>query len=160
MKLHSVADPCVDVEYLYKDLLKRVHEQLKPSGYKKDGANFRLFQEDGLCKIINFQRSKWNTKETIEFTINLGIYFEKETIIQNKKFKEYDCQIRRRIFEQDKWWLIDINCDYNKTREDVINSLESAHEYFDLFESKGITIKYILSNKAQQYSETNIMNVF
>lgn len=37
----------------FKALLKKVHEELEPIGYEKEGQNFRLFQEDGLCKIMN-----------------------------------------------------------------------------------------------------------
>lgn len=70
------------MENIFKDIMKSVYAELKPLGYKKDGQNFRLFQEDGLCKIINFQRDRWNTKESIAFTMNTGIYFEKDVSIQ------------------------------------------------------------------------------
>ena len=53
----------MNMENIFKDIMKSVYAELKPLGYKKDGQNFRLFQEDGLCKIINFQRDRWNTKE-------------------------------------------------------------------------------------------------
>lgn len=46
------------MENIFKDIMKSVYAELKPLGYKKDGQNFRLFQEDGLCKIINFQRDR------------------------------------------------------------------------------------------------------
>ena len=144
------------MENIFKGILKNVHAELKPLGYKKDGQNFRLIQEDGLCKIINFQRNKWNTKESIAFTMNLGIYFEKDVLIQNKKFKEYDCIIRNRLLG-DKWWCINADADCDAVKEDVVASLDLVQEYFNAFKNKEDTIKSILNNKAQQYSDTIVM---
>ena len=106
----------MNMENIFKDIMKSVYAELKPLGYKKDGQNFRLFQEDGLCKIINFQRDRWNTKESIAFTMNTGIYFEKDVSIQNKKFKEYECLIRNRLLS-DKWWHIDADADCDAVKE-------------------------------------------
>ena len=41
----------------FDEVSEKIYEILKPLGYKKDGLNFRLYQEDGLCKIINLQKT-------------------------------------------------------------------------------------------------------
>ena len=146
----------MNIENIFKDIMKSVYAELKPLGYKKDGQNFRLFQEDGLCKIINFQRDRWNTKESIAFTMNTGIYFEKDVSIQNKKFKEYECLIRNRLLS-DKWWHIDADADCDAVKEDVVGSLDLVQEYFNEFKSREETIKRILNNEAQEYSDTIVM---
>ena len=85
------------MEQEFKALLKQIHEEiLKPLGYRKDGANFRLYGRDGLCRIINFQRNKWNSRDHLEFVINTGSYFEKNVRIERLKFKEYECALRGR----------------------------------------------------------------
>ena len=38
------------MENIFKDILKSVHAELKPLGYKKEGQNFRLFQDDGYAR--------------------------------------------------------------------------------------------------------------
>ena len=59
----------------FKEFTRKLHEILKPLGYRKE-----------------------------------GVYFEKDEKITNRRFKEYDCQIRKRVDERDlggvkEWWL-------------------------------------------------------
>ena len=62
-------------EEQFKSLLSQLHaEVLKPQGWKKEGQNFRLFLPDGLCRIINFQKSAYNDAQLLSFYLNLGIY--------------------------------------------------------------------------------------
>lgn len=112
----------------FKDLLSRLHAQvLKPLGYRKDGANFRLITPDGMGRIINFQKSAWNTAEELSFCINLGVYYEQTPAIGNPKFKEYDCLIRTRasgistnpVHKGDHWWTVFENRDMDKLYEEL-----------------------------------------
>ena len=57
----------------YKELLRQVYEILKPLGYKKEASNFRQIYKGGLGKILNFQKSKWNTNNEIQFVLNAGV---------------------------------------------------------------------------------------
>ena len=128
----------------FNDLLKRVNGILKPLGYKKEGSNFRLYLPNGICKIFNFQKSKWNTKEHLEFCINAGIYFEKNDNINNLKFKEYDCIIRKRR-EREKgkfgvWWIINDYANMDEIYESVKIALEEIIRDFEFFSSKEKTI--------------------
>ena len=86
-------------------LLKQVYNILKPLGYKKEGNNFRLFAQDGLGKIICVNRNRWNSWDYLLFSLDIGVYFEKDSIIQNLRFKEIECQLRKVIVRQDSGTL-------------------------------------------------------
>ena len=97
----------------FQELLSRLHKEvLKANGFKKTGNNFRLILSDGTSKIINFQRSSFNSDEECRFTINVGLYFQKDMVNPNLRFKDYECQIRTRVsgiseaYKGDHWWVI------------------------------------------------------
>ena len=146
----------------FNELLKKIYEILKPLGYRKEASNYRLFCADGLCRIINVQRNRWNTSEQCEFFINIGVYFEKENIISMRNFKEYDCQIRKRVdnekYGKSEWWRLD--CD--TPIEELLKSIEPVFFYiekwFALFPSKEMTIHKILDGTAERYSDTTVMH--
>lgn len=151
-----------DMDKKFNELLRKIYEILKPLGYRKETSNYRFFGADGLCRIINFQKNKWNTKERCEFVINIGIYFEKDTWISNRKFKEYDCQIRKRLNNREwagiEWWHLDNETDM----EELLQSLKPAFLYiekwFCFFPSKETVIRMILDGTAGKYSTVNVMH--
>lgn len=146
----------------FNELLKKMYEILKPLGYRKEASNYRLFFADGLCRIINVQRNKWNTNEQCEFLINIGVYFEKENIVSKRNFKEYDCQIRKRVNDEkcgkSEWWRLD--CDTKI--EELLKSIEPVFFYiekwFALFPSKEMTIHKILDGTAERHSDITVMH--
>ena len=84
-----------------QDIFKRLINEIfllkfKPYGWKKQGSNFRYIDASGLGRVINFQKSKWNTADELEFFINYGLYIEIDNQLVNKSFKEYECQFRAR----------------------------------------------------------------
>ncbi len=105
-------------EQRFKELLSRLHREiLKPAGFKKEGGNFRLVHDNGLCKIINFQRSMFNYHAECRFCINVGLYIQPDPENPNLRFKEYECSVRNRvrhnleecmdpIYSTDQWWSI------------------------------------------------------
>lgn len=112
-------DKPVDVEF--KKLLGELHKSLfKAKGYKKTGSNFRLYLPDGLCKIVNFQKSQFNDRDECRFTINIGLYFQKNPEQPYLMFKEYECQIRTRVsgisqrYVGDHWWVLTERTDSEK----------------------------------------------
>ena len=141
----------------FDEVFKKIYEILKPLGYKKDGLNFRVYQEDGLCKMINIQKSQFSSKESLVFYINIGIYLEKEEVISNPKFKIYDCILDRRIGGNNSIWSIDETTDINKLFACVKESLEEIFEIFQEFDSREKTIQLILSNKTQKYFHPKTM---
>ena len=46
---------------------------LKENGFKKKGLNFFKLVGD-VGQAVQIQKNKWNSKEEVKFTINLGIF--------------------------------------------------------------------------------------
>lgn len=153
------------VDEKFHELTKKVYKLLKPLGYQWQGANYRLFGADGLCRIINFQRNKWNnTRGWYEFVINIGIYFEQNALISNQKFKEYDCQISQRIDNQDwaetEWWRLDGETNIEESLQALKPVLQYIEKWFSLFPSKEMAIQMILDGTAQEHSCLNVMHFY
>ena len=148
------------MEEKYKELLKKIYAILKPLGYGKEASDYRLFRPDGLARIVNIQRNKNNTAQSCIFTINIGVYFEKGDVISNRKFKEYDCQIRKRVKsgENEEWWIIENDTDMEDLMESLQNVLGHIEKWFNNFTSKEETIYKILDRSAEKFSDTMIMS--
>lgn len=77
------------MEQTMQDIFKRLINEIflvkfKPYGWKRQGSNFRYIDESGLGRVINFQKSKWNTADDLEFFINYGLYIEVDNQLVNK----------------------------------------------------------------------------
>ena len=122
----------------FKELLTRLHaEVFKPRGWSKEGQNFRFFQPDGLCRIVNFQKSAYNDAEVLSFYINLGIYWEPQPEIMNRRFKEYECRVRGRIHGNVEKWNICEGRDMEKLFLELKSLIEGqAMERFDTLPSR------------------------
>lgn len=134
-----------------KDLFNKY---CKPLGYKRDGANFRSIQPDGLGKIINFQRNQYNTVQSCSFTINVGVYFEKSPTLKNLKFKEYEClaRSRPRLSAPDPWWTIETGSSPEAIWLDLEKSFsEAVLPWFSRFPSKQDTLEVLVNDLAQGY---------
>lgn len=120
----------------------------KALGYKKEGVNFRLIQPDGLGKVINFQRSHNNTAQCCSFTINAGIYFEKGTVLEYPKFKEYQCLLRNRprLTAFDPWWTIEEGKTVDKVWTEVEKTFaEAVLPWLAKYPSKSKTVETIIA---------------
>ena len=146
----------LSTEEKFKDLLNRVYITLRPMDFRKESCNFRKFDDDGLCKIINLQKNKWNTSDDLEFIINIGIYFTEDKTLNNPKFKEYECIIRKRIEKNGKCWKIDKNTDIEELFEDIEKYLHKILKWFEHFENKDAGSRMILNGKADKYSDTEV----
>ena len=145
----------------FNELLMELHKILKPLGYRKEGANYRLFLSDGLCRIINLQKNRYNSKDKCEFVINIGVYFEKADVIEKRKFKEYDCQIRKRLDrEEEEWWRLDSETEIGEILQDLEETLREIDEWFSLFPSKESVIRSILDGTAEQYSTCSVLHFY
>ncbi len=155
----------IALDKTFNELMNKVYEVLQPIGYKKDGQNFRLFETDGLCKIINFQKHPRNSSDKCQFIINVGIYFEKENPVSYKKFKEYECQIRERKGSRNSnvtesgWWCLCQGTDIEELFSDIKRVLVTdVQEWFAAFSTKERTINMILNGEAGRYTDINVMN--
>lgn len=144
----------------FNELLMELHKILKPLGYRKEGANYRLFLSDGLCRIINLQKNRYNSKDKCEFVINIGVYFEKADVIEKRKFKEYDCQIRKRLDRKEEWWRLDSETEIGEILQNLKGTLREIDEWFSLFPSKESVIRSILDGTAEQYSTCSVLHFY
>ncbi len=162
-------------------LLKQAHGVLKPLGFKKDGQNFRLFTPDGLGKIICFSRNRGNSKDYLLFRLDIGVYFEKTPEITEKKFKEYDCQLRQLVERQDsgtlqkrgpldflrpwdfregcedKEWLLTKRTDPETLWASLRLGLDFCLDWFGHFPDREGVIRGILTGEAKQFVWNNIL---
>ena len=135
----------METDKVYRELLSRIHREiLKPAGFKKEGGNFRFYHVNGLCKIINFQRSMFNDGSECRFCINLGLYFQKDP--PNLRFKEYECPVRQRAailaYRNDYWWCIFEGRDMEKLFAEVHAILTtSTLPWMNQFESRQDVIR-------------------
>ncbi len=115
----------------FDELIKEIHKLLKPYNFKKSGNNFYK-DYSNFGQILNIQKSRWNTKDDIEFTINIGI-FEPNfyQIYYNKQIPKFpktaDCIYTIRIgylkSNYDFWYNLYDN--YNKTKNEVTSDIKN-----------------------------------
>ena len=131
-------------EEKFKTLLKRIQGNLlKVKGFKKDNQNFRLILNNNGMNygfIVNFQKSAFNDKKELRFTVNVGRI--RTNGIIDDKFKEYDCSIiedRERlaviapIYGYDKWWSITSNTNMDLIEGEMLDLLQNvAFPWFGL----------------------------
>lgn len=57
-------------QLFFDEIVKEVHQKLKPLGFKKKALNF-FREEHGLFQLINIQKSVYNGANAIRFTLNI-----------------------------------------------------------------------------------------
>jgi len=122
----------IDTEELFSELVKAVGEKLKPLGYSRRGQVFRIIANNN-CGLISFQRSTSNRKDSISFTINLGIicgYLWDVTIPQLKDAQIVDAHLSLRIGlllpeHRDKWWLINSLVNFEQLSGEIVDLVSS-----------------------------------
>ncbi|OKL40144.1 DUF4304 domain-containing protein [Pontibacter flavimaris] len=135
------------------------HEILKPLGFKKKGNNFYL-QLENLGQIINIQKSSYNSKDHISFTINTGIflpeYWKGLFYNQDKKVPvfptEPECLLRKRIGglrgQTDTWYDIDASTDESGLISEMRTNLEKyILPYFKKLNTKEALLDFLESEK-------------
>ncbi|MFC6996397.1 DUF4304 domain-containing protein [Rufibacter roseus] len=133
-------------------------EVLKPLGFKKKGNNFYLQLEE-LGQAINAQKSRWNTKDDISFTINVGVflpdYWQSMVYNQGKPLPTfpsvYDCYSHKRIGQLrnqlDTWYDVDASTDEEKLIVEMkdnlvnyvlpyLNRVKTKEDFFYLFKKE------------------------
>ena len=144
---------------VFKRMINEIYtEYFKPNGWKKQGSNYRLYDDSGLGKIINFQKSKWSNAANVEFFINYGVYMEAGNGITNKAFKEYECQFRNRTKSHNGTYHLNEDMDYEKLKSAVLRALKEVDILFDKIADKQIFISMILNGTLQKETEVPIMH--
>lgn len=116
-------------EEQFAEIIKAVHPVLKQAGYTKQGSKFRKLFCPNVA-LIQFQRSRYNDKYDIRFTINISII--SAALMQYlgaledlKKASEWHGHLRQRIgsfdpLATDKWWKLDDNSDAQSISKEVV----------------------------------------
>lgn len=154
--MDSKDDPIAynDLNQKVKVLIRNIFEEtFKPLGFRRNGQNFRLYQDNGLCKIVNFQKYRYHHNQNCSFTVNIGLYFEKKMVIQNKNFCESQCQIKIRpyheFYGEEKWWSVNDDHNFDQFTNEVRSFLENrALPWLNEFEKKEDVIAEMLDKKA------------
>jgi len=98
---------------LRRILTSYIEPPLKSLGFRRRGANyFRQLSE--IWWLVSVQRSRWNTKEELSFTLNIGIYVPQATAglygNQPKHPGIADCILHLRLgylqHPVDCWWTL------------------------------------------------------
>lgn len=134
---------------MFKELLSRLQKEVfKAKGFRKSGNNFRMILPDGTSKIISFQRSAFNSEDACRFTVNIGLYFQKDMEQPNLRFKEYECQIRTRVsgiskrYTGDHWWTLTEVTDAEKMYGELYQLMtEDILPWLDQFETRRDVIR-------------------
>lgn len=148
------------MQELFKKLLSDIFNELfKPLKWKKQGSNYRYISDNGLGKIINFQKSKWNTQDEVTFYINYGLYIEVGNSI-NKTFKEYDCQFRNRTSYLNGIYTLTPETDIEEFRKIIITALREATAFLNTINSKDEFIKSLLNGEIQKHTYDIVMHYY
>lgn len=65
-------DP-MEIKEFYKKMWDDVYAILKPYGFRRKGSSIYLVQENGIVKLIELQKSSFNTQDWNQFTMNVGL---------------------------------------------------------------------------------------
>lgn len=106
-----------------------LEQPLRKGGFRRHSTHFSRQLGESL-QVVNIQSSKWNTKESGRFTLNVGVHlssiaeliYDKDPMPTNPK--ESRCIIRTRVGMlmpggADHWWTVTPNTDVGKTAEEV-----------------------------------------
>lgn len=120
---------------LYHYLLKEyIISYLKSQQFIRRGSKF--YRDIGeVIWLIDFQKSRSNTKDVTSFTINLGVFSKTLSSFYvdkslDKKFIEDDCHIRKRIGylmkeNTDVWFTIEQNTSLEMFGKEICGLLET-----------------------------------
>jgi hypothetical protein len=115
---------------------------LQAAGYRKSGRTWRRTGPSSV-RVVNVQGSSWNSGDSGQFTINLGLYFPALAPLvgwghTTENPTEPACQIRRRIGRllpggRDHWWTVTPTTDVELLALDVRAAWDNhAARWFDM----------------------------
>lgn len=118
----------------FKKIIRELSPMLKQKGFYKKGNNFYL-EAGKNYGVVNFQKSRESTKDTVKFTINFGIYSDVLGRLQydyNSSVKpEVDqCHWEARVGSfmpgsPDYWWNVNITDSLSWITSNIMETVES-----------------------------------
>jgi hypothetical protein len=128
-------------EEIIKELIKPI---FKENGFKTSGTTF-LKQEEGFVKVFNIQSSKWNHKECVSFTFNIGIFLPMSYELIRplplpKNIKESDCQFKMRISDllkkEDDWYEVKTGVDIDNLKIEKIEIYQDIKKTLEFYNNR------------------------
>lgn len=164
--MDSKDDPIAyhDLNQKIKVLIRNIFEEyFKPLGFRQNGQNFRLYQENGLCKIVNFQKYRYNHNKNCSLTVNIGFYIEKDIVIQNRNFYESDCQIRIRpsheYYGEERWWPVNDDRSLEQFAKEIRSYFENtALPWLNQFANREELIAEMLERNSMEKYNYHLLN--
>jgi hypothetical protein len=111
-----------------------VHPVLKRMGFKRSAHTFRR-QVGLVTQIVNIQGSDWNSAESGQFTMNLGVYFPDAARLQGidevrERPLAQHCLVQTRIGrvppdDVNLWWEVSAATDCRKLGEELSDVIRS-----------------------------------
>ena len=136
IKIDKPKFPKMDIQGKRTFVFEKITDYLKDNDFKKRGNHF--YKSNGsIGYCANIQNDKWNNREIIRFTLNVGIFTDsfwlehedyKHTGIIPTFPREYECAIRERIgnllpVKEDKWYCITSDTDVVKLWSEIERDL-------------------------------------
>lgn len=129
---------------------------LKPLGFRKRAFSYSR-PTDEVWWVVNVQRSRWNTHEQCEFTINLGVYVPKVDALafgracRHPSIARCTLQTRLGMLPKgiDEWWTIRIDDEHPAQMDSAIGqvlaSLLKTHglPFLQRFQSLRSVLNYL-----------------
>jgi Domain of unknown function (DUF4304) len=132
----------MDAQNKFRELLKELTPFLKGYGYTRRGQTFRSPCQNNWG-LINFQKGRYNTRDRVEFTVNLEVYLQVLSDIWPQWDKDTPPEHgyghwRERIGflladRRDKWWVTDDNTDLPHLVEELKAALALAVAEIDKY---------------------------
>lgn len=142
----------VEFDNLIKEVIAPI---LKENGFKKKASNFYKPSHD-LIQVVNVQKSKWNSKDNISFTFNIGFFSPVIFLeIWDRPIpdvpKNYDCFMHLRpgliTHKRDKWYELNKKVKYDQLAIEIKSYLQDSvinllNRYQTLISLKGLFNDY------------------
>jgi hypothetical protein len=120
----------MDAQQLYKNLVIFVAPALKPYGFSKNRQTYYCRSQNNWG-LIDFQKSWQSDKESLPFTVNLGVASDRLLRFffpdKNKRPTIWDCHWQIRLGyltnKEDVWWKVDDQTSIENLGKEILNSL-------------------------------------
>jgi hypothetical protein len=133
------------MQQICKQIIKDIIDpQFIENGFKKKRNNFGKIFPD-FAWVVNIQFSKWNTKEHLEFTFNIGISIDKlygpYYWREKPKFPiEVESVLRYRISElinirNDPWYVLNENTSVEELKSEIKRDIKVIFSHFERFQT-------------------------
>jgi hypothetical protein len=112
-----------------KIILDKIHERLKPRGFKKSGGNFTKTTGD-MTYFVNIQSSRESTAETLKTTVNLEIASMTIAKIEDDllpiKYRRHWTERIGFFLDRpsDKWWTVFNEEEAEKASKEIVDIIE------------------------------------